>query len=134
MARFFASRFNRTFEEGIDSWVYRYQFSCLLAHSLAVVPNRNLICNIGSGVDATNTRWMTTVLERKTEKMLFPLEHPPFMIPDRVADAQTFTRRYLPENSSLYWRAVRRLYYFVTGKEHVFSVPMRPGRLVKKQQ
>jgi hypothetical protein len=120
--RFWATRINRTFEDGYDVWDYQYVLSCWLDHGLAVIPNRNLVSNIGFGPDATHTPYKAQYLGQPREPMPFPLIHPPFMVADRVSDRETYKRRMLPEER-LYrahwsWRVARRMHDFFT----------RPGR------
>jgi hypothetical protein len=128
-ANFWASRFNNTYEGRTNSWVYPYQLSCWLDHSLAVTPNRNLVSNVGFGADATNTPYKADFLGQSAEPISFPLAHPPFMIPDSVSDDETFRRRFLPERSAWARRAARRVYYFLSGKDSTFSVRVGLGRL-----
>lgn len=70
-----------------DIWDYQWQLSVFSQNGLAVVPKRNLISNIGFGVDATHTttpRGACSALE--TETLDFPLRHPDIILPDPAAD------------------------------------------------
>lgn len=70
-----------------DIWDYQWQLSVFSQNGLAVVPKRNLISNIGFGVDATHTtvhREVCSALE--TEALDFPLIHPGIILPDPAAD------------------------------------------------
>lgn len=129
LARFWASRLERAYTGHIDSWAYPYLFSCWLDHSLSITPNCNLVGNFGVGQTATNTSRQHRYMEQQTEAMGFPLVHPPFMIRDRLSDRETFRRRFLPERSSWLYRTARRIYYFMTGREHVFSTKLGPATL-----
>ena len=120
-AKFWVSRFDNSYGGQTDAWDYPYQFSCWLDHSLSITPNRNLISNVGSGPDATNTPYLAGFMHQETKVMQFPLVHPPFMVADVLSDARTFKNRYLTENSSRYWLVARRLYYFASGKKNRFS-------------
>jgi hypothetical protein len=128
LARFWASRLNNAFEGRINTWYYPYQLSCWLDHSVAVTPNINLVSNIGSGSDATHTM-RAPFLNRRAETMAFPLVHPPFMVPDRAADEETWRNRLLPERASLAWTAARRIYYFLRKKPDIFSIKLNKPRL-----
>jgi len=70
----------------IDSWAYRWTFSCWAQNGLSILPAKNLVRNIGFDNDATHTtganKW-----ELKLEQMEFPLVHPPCMVRDVEADA-----------------------------------------------
>ena len=53
---------------------------------LQVVPNVNLISNIGFGPDATHTHVVGIHAEMPTQAMRFPLKHPNFVLADVAAD------------------------------------------------
>lgn len=132
-ARFWGDRFEATYTGRIDSWAYPYLFSCWLDHSLAVIPNRNLVRNVGFGRESTHTRDHQNSLDRAVEPMPFPLVHPPFMVCDRVSDRETFRRRCLPEESPWPRRMARHLYVTLSGaKSH--SVQLGQGRLFERAE
>ncbi len=79
--------FQSTYDGQIDSWAYRWNFSCWLQHGLSILPHTNLVSNIGYGDAATHTvggdaRWSTL----SAEGLDFPLAHPPFLIRDSRSD------------------------------------------------
>ena len=56
-------------------------------NGLSVVPNKNLVTNIGFTGTATHTNSdLDSYLSHPTRKLKFPLKHPPFVIRDRVSD------------------------------------------------
>jgi len=72
-------------------WDYQWQFACKINSGLIVVPNKNLVRNLGFGNDATNTLNPNGVgNDLKLEEMEFPLKHPQFVMPDRVRDMRIF--------------------------------------------
>ncbi|MFC5300304.1 hypothetical protein [Azospira restricta] len=74
----------------IDSWAYRWTFSCWTREGLTVLPARNLVTNIGFGVDATHTtRTSTESGTPGLERIAFPLRHPTAVIRDEWADRWT---------------------------------------------
>lgn len=76
----------------IDTWDYQWTFSVWSQHGLAVIPNVNLVENIGFGSDATHTSGKWTARFRIPVHPIGRLEHPRLVIPDREADAFTFDR------------------------------------------
>ena len=79
--------FDTAYEElKVDSWSYRWTFSCWMQNGLTIIPARNLVTNIGFGADATHTR---SGLELPREELTFPLSHPPTMVRDVDADRWT---------------------------------------------
>jgi len=73
----------------IDTWDYQWTFACWIQNGLTVLPQTNLISNIGFGVDATHTQSASVFAELPVHEMGFPLEHPPYMLRDAAADAFT---------------------------------------------
>ena len=87
--RYWADIFERVYQGKIDSWAYIWTFCCWLCNGLSILPNINLVSNIGFGKDATFTQVKTPVADLPTEAITFPLSHPPYMIKDSQADAFT---------------------------------------------
>ena len=74
----------------IDTWDYQWSFACLMRNGLAVMPNVNLISNLGFGVGATNTAsGSDPMANRPTADVSFPLTHPAGLSPFLAADEHT---------------------------------------------
>jgi hypothetical protein len=72
-------------------WDYQWQFACKIHSSLVIVPNRNLVRNLGHGEDATNTTDPKGFgHDLKLEEMEFPLKHPEFVMVNTQRDRQIF--------------------------------------------
>jgi hypothetical protein len=69
--------------------------------SLTVLPNVNLISNIGYNINPTHTAGKSRLSKMATEPMKFPLVHPPFMMRDAVADRYTEEEHYSMRYSRL---------------------------------
>ena len=79
--------FQSTYEGKIDSWSYRWIFTCWINNYLSIISNTNLITNIGFGLDATNTtNRKANFLAFKSESTNFPLRHQPVIIRDTWSD------------------------------------------------
>lgn len=48
--------FERAYQNKIDSWAYRWLFSCWSQYGLSILPHTSLIQNVGFGEDATHTK------------------------------------------------------------------------------
>ncbi len=74
-------------------WDYQWQFACKINSGLIIVPNRNLIHNLGFGEHATNTLNPTGVGHNlKLEEINFPLLHPEFFMVDKLKDRHVFNK------------------------------------------
>ncbi len=79
-----------TYEGEINTWDYQWTFACWLQNGLTVLPNINLISNIGFGADSTHTEQVdNSFANLPVENMSFPLDHPQFIIRDTQADRFT---------------------------------------------
>jgi len=71
----------------IDSWAYRWTFSCWAQNGLTCLPARNLVKNIGFDERATHTKssggWLETLDARELD---FPLSHPKHVVRNVAAD------------------------------------------------
>jgi hypothetical protein len=70
----------------MDTWDYQWFFHCWTQSRLGIVPNVNLVSNLGFGANSTNTRGRSKFGNMQREEIPFPLEHPPFVLRDDRAD------------------------------------------------
>jgi hypothetical protein len=75
----------------VNSWAYPWTLACWLQGALSLLPNCNLVSNIGFGSNATHTRGVNEYSNLPTESLPFPLVHPRFIMRDFEADQ--FTQR-----------------------------------------
>lgn len=74
----------------IDTWDYQWLFTVWQKGGLAIVPNVNLVENIGFGEEATHTTQSDSVLSKiTTGEMKFPIVHPMGFYPDSDSDNYT---------------------------------------------
>lgn len=79
--------FESVFNNKIDTWDYQLFFSCLINATLNIVPNYNIVSNIGHCIDSTHTHQKNQFSEIPTIEMRFPLSHPSMIIRDALADS-----------------------------------------------
>lgn len=91
-----------------SAWDYQFYFSCWKHHQLAIMPNVNLVSNIGDGIDATHTGVASPMLYAKTEPIL-PLSHPRVVKQDVRADMY-FHRTYI-QSYDYGWEGLKRVPY-----------------------
>jgi hypothetical protein len=93
--------FEKVYQRQINTWDYQRVFQCWVEGSLTVLPNVNLISNIGYNINPTHTAGKSRLSNMATEPMKFPLVHPPFMMRDAVADRYTEEEHYSMRYSCL---------------------------------
>lgn len=96
-----------------SAWDYQFYFTCWKNFQLAVMPNVNLVSNIGDGSDATHTSGISSLLYQNTVGIL-PLIHPSKKQQDRKADMY-FHKSYIqPYNYG--WSGIKRLPHYFNKK------------------
>lgn len=82
--------FELTYQGCINTWDYQWVFNCWSQNGLCILPNVNLVSNIGFGADGTHTmNTASRVANMQTETIKVPLLHPPYILPDTEADKFT---------------------------------------------
>jgi hypothetical protein len=76
-----------------DIWDYQWNFACWSRGGLAIIPRVNLVSNIGVGVGATHTIEPGPFFDLPTVH-IGPITHPPLVVRNHAADAETFDRNY----------------------------------------
>lgn len=90
--RYWNRIFDTAYAKKVDSWAYRWTFSCWSQSGLTILPARNLVRNIGFGENATHTRNSNSRLSKFSLEFLnFPLSHPSNMVRDYKMDEWTDT-------------------------------------------
>jgi hypothetical protein len=86
-------KFNATIagNGNVNWWDYQWDFARYSNSGLAIVPNTNLVKNIGFGELATHTTNANSTRGfLDASDIEFPLRHPPFMIRDAISDKKYF--------------------------------------------
>ena len=81
-----AKTMERFYQGKFDSWDGQWAFACLVMNGISIIPNINLIQNIGFRSDATHTTKENIKLGLLSSTLRFPLIEPDSMIPDRLFD------------------------------------------------
>ncbi len=88
--------FEMTHQGKIDTWDYQWQFSQLIESGLSIIPEKNLIRNIGFGADATHTFDPNSSHAHVTTQALsFPLIHPPYIMANPAYDQALYARSHV---------------------------------------
>jgi hypothetical protein len=81
--------FESVYKGQIDTWDYQWNLALLSQGMVSVIPNANLISNIGFGAEATHTRGASKYANMEVEAISFPIKHPEIILPHRKADEFT---------------------------------------------
>lgn len=105
--KYWQATFEGAFRGEHDTWDWQLFFSWWSQNMLAVIPDRNLVSNIGFGSGATRTRdALPSMANLKVKAMDFPLSNPPNVSLNREADDYSFRQIYpwIVENQNYYWQ------------------------------
>jgi hypothetical protein len=88
----------------IDTWDYIWYLSNILESRVNIVPNSNLISNVGFSDDATHTKLKTTQSRLPVIPLHFPLKHPDFL-----SIVPAFEKSYLAqiETANVIWSVLQ---------------------------
>lgn len=106
-AQYWKTILQATFEGQYNTWDYQWFLTIWRNHGLTIVPERNMITNVGFDSDATHTGAVTEVSFLQREATEFPLRHPDWMVRNRRADE--FSRRMLYSFPTFFQRVRRKL-------------------------
>lgn len=84
--KYWCNAFQSVADNKIDTWDYQWTFASWINSTLTILPNVNLISNIGFGVDATHTNGVSRLANMKVDEIVFPLKHPKMVVRDAGAD------------------------------------------------
>jgi hypothetical protein len=84
--------FDKVINNEIDTWDYQWNFSSRVNGRATILPNINLVSNIGFGDNASHTKEITEVANMDTQEMNFPLKHPNNFFVSSKLDSRYFNR------------------------------------------
>jgi hypothetical protein len=112
LRRHWSNVFERAASQKIDTWDFQWTYAVKINNGLSVMPDKNLVSNIGFGADATHTKSNQSKLSAlKTSNLDWPLIHPLFVVNNYEADKYT-TSQMKFGYKLIYELIVRTLGYF----------------------
>lgn len=115
--------FNKCYNDKIDSWAFPWTYTSMIQRGLTILPNVNLVSNIGFGPDATHTKDKNShVSNLPAFSVKFPLKHPRHVIRCTSADQLTDKKNFGISNEKLsrlniVIRIVKRVVYIIFEKK-----------------
>ena len=107
---YWRNSFQWVHEGSLDTWDVSWTFTALTHGLLQVVPNVNLISNIGFGANATHTHVVGVHANMPTQPIEFPLVHPRFVLADIEADRYIAQDQLAPSFMKRKWRRLQRMF------------------------
>lgn len=101
--------FEKMYNKKIDTWDYQWVFANWIEGRVNVMPNVNLISNVGFGADATHTVRDSHLANLPVEKMHFPINHPVGIVRNLKADEYTYAHSF---NIPVHKKLLNRLFSY----------------------
>ncbi len=90
-------------------WDKQWLLSVRKKKGLAILPNLNLVSNIGFGEGATHTNEITEHLNLPTQEIIFPLIHPKIILRHRFADYFSYCNIYEGNLKKLIFQKIMKM-------------------------
>lgn len=94
--KYWQNMFDVVYETELDSFAFQLNYLFWRENGLSIIPNVNLVSNIGCRADAAHTKTVSFVSDIPARAMSFPLVHPPEITTDRQGDRYIQYRFYTP--------------------------------------
>jgi len=95
LVKYWENVFDTVFNNRIDTWDHQLTFATLINSMLNIMPNNNLISNIGFDGNATHTKKTNLLSNIPNVEITFPLTHPKIIIRNTLADNITEKEQFL---------------------------------------
>jgi hypothetical protein len=110
LSKYWTVEFEKVYRGEVDTWDYQWTFACWIQNSLTILPQVNLISNIGFNADATHTNKDVPWASQSIYPIDSPLTHPSFMLRNAVADSFVANIMY---QSNLFKKAMNKLEFIL---------------------
>jgi hypothetical protein len=109
---YWAKKFDQTYTGRIETWDYQWMFAMWINNRLSIIPNVNLITNIGVQGRSGNGDAKQSMLNIPFGSMEFPLRHPGVFIRDALSDSrfEIFNRK-MNVRESFHKNILRKIRY-----------------------
>jgi len=87
--KYWTKIFQLTYDGKINSWGYVWTYTCFTSNGLSVLPNVNLVSNIGFSKEALHTKDKNSIFSKMEAKEITKIIHPEFVLANQEADLLT---------------------------------------------
>lgn len=84
--KYWMDAFQKVYDNKIDTWDYQWVYACCINNGLCILPNDNLISNIGFGLHSTHTPDENSIFSKMKTKDITEIIHPEFVLVDQEVD------------------------------------------------
>ena len=99
LRNYWSKVFELAANQKIDTWDYQWTYTININNGLSIIPEKNLVSNIGFGEHATHTKSTNSPSSIiKKYDLVLPLKHPIFILNNYDADEYTTNQKSSPLN------------------------------------
>jgi hypothetical protein len=110
--------FTKTKQGLINTWDYQWVFTVWKNNGLAIMPNMNMISNIGFDAEATHTKTFNPeVSARPLEGLQGVIKDTDILVPDFEGDTYSFSKQFAHKKNTLPARVKRKLKSILNGQD-----------------
>lgn len=118
IARFWLRNFELVYTNQRDTWDYQWQFTLFFHKGLSIIPNVNLVTNIGFSEFATHTHDSFHDMANRPLFHLNEIVHPTSIVINTEADIYTIKKYLQPPKSKKALIILKRFYHGFKAKQH----------------
>jgi hypothetical protein len=94
---YWVNSFLSVYRNKLDTWDYQWTYSIWCQDGLAILPNVNMISNIGFHSEATHTKDSSSLFANMSTFPMNLIEHPSCVLPDIEADKYSYNLLFKPD-------------------------------------
>ncbi|HBY56714.1 MAG TPA: hypothetical protein DEG96_02450 [Candidatus Atribacteria bacterium] len=87
--KYWMNVFQKVYNNKINTWDYQWAYTCFINNGLCIMPNVNLVSNIGFNRDSLHTRDEDNIFSKIKTEEITKIIHPEFVLADQEADLLT---------------------------------------------
>lgn len=106
---FWEKEMQKIYNENKSVWDYQWMLTIWVNNGLAILPNVNLVSNIGFGSDATHTHNEKSPVSNVKTGEIKQIKHPNRIMINKLADRNTFTKVFFFQSDSIFIRLKNKL-------------------------
>ena len=106
--QYWLKNFELVYTNRKDTWDIQWMYTVSIHHGMSVIPNSNLVSNIGFESGATHTFNQTDPMANRSVHTIGQIIHPSTISPHTDADAYTFKKYMSPSIMLKLWRMIRQ--------------------------
>jgi hypothetical protein len=111
MQKIWKEIFDNTYHKQLATWDYQWTFACWYNNGLSILPNKNLVSNIGFDALALNTKNPNHAVAALQTHSLTTIQHPTNKQAITAADEYTILKVFNPTIAYFAWQKFKKLIF-----------------------